>query len=241
MVKRGDDLAGIIHQALIQSDHQIESGDVVAIAQKVVSKAEGRIVDLNTVMPSQEAIQLGRETGKDARLVELILSESTEVIRCRPGLIIVEHQSGIILANAGIDQSNTGKNDSQELVTLLPEDSNASARQIRHDLETLLGKRLGVIITDSVGRPWRKGTVGIALGSAGILALRDLRGEKDLFGKILEVSETADADSLAAVACLLMGEGDDSNPVVLLRGHGLDQGEHDTDDLLRPKSEDLFR
>ncbi|MFQ5661127.1 MAG: coenzyme F420-0:L-glutamate ligase [Gammaproteobacteria bacterium] len=241
IIKPGDALAEIIHRAMQRSGEHCRTDDIIAIAQKIVSKAEGRIVDLNEITPSGRARSLAEETGKDARLVELILSEAKEVIRYKPGVIIVEHRCGVILANAGIDHSNVGNAADRELVTLLPQDPNTSAKRIRAGLQALSGKRTGVIITDSIGRPWRMGTVGVAIGSAGIIPLRDLRGRKDLFGETLRVSETADIDALASAACMLMGEADDGSPVILIRGHQPGQTDEAADRLLRPRDDDMFR
>ena len=234
-------MANIILKAMQDSQDQIEDDDVIVIAQKIVSKAENRIVDLDSITPGQEALRIAQQADKDPRQVELILRESKEVVRCKEGVIIVEHRSGIIMANAGIDHSNVGAAEGKELVTLLPEDANLSAARLRTDLENLTQKKLAVIINDSVGRAWRLGTVGIAIGSAGILALRDLRGEKDLFAQELRVSETADADALACAACVLMGEADEASPVVIISGFELDEGRQNADTLLRSKEEDMFR
>ena len=241
LISPGDDLPGIINEAIESSTLRLEDGDILVIAQKIVSKAENRMVVLNTVNPSDEAIALAEKSDKDPRLAELILQESNEVLRCKQGVIIVEHKSGVVMANAGIDHSNVSAQDDEETVTLLPKDSNASAGLIREELQRVSGKKLGIIINDSVGRAWRVGTVGIALGCSGLLPLRDLRGARDLFGLELRVSETADADALASTACLLMGEADDASPVILVRGHRLQQDCADTGALIRAKDEDLFR
>lgn len=245
LIKPQDDLVDIILHALSSSGYKLENNDIIAIAQKIVSKSEGQLVDLTTVDPSEKAINLAKEINKDPRQVELILSESNEIIAYKPGVIIVEHHSGVILANAGIDHSNvasdTDTSKDKEYVSLLPKDSNKSAKRLKEDIETRCKKQIGVIITDSIGRPWRMGTTGVALGSAGIKAIRDLRGDKDMFGRELLVSETADADSLASAACLLMGEGDDATPVVLIRGVETVISDQDTRQLLRPKNEDMFR
>jgi len=227
--------------ALSSSGHELVNNDIIAIAQKIISKAEGRLVDLATVKPSEKAIKLAQEINKDPRQIELVLSESKEIIAYKPGVIIVEHHSGVILANAGIDHSNIDNSKGKEVVSLLPKDSNKSAKRLKKEIETLCKKHIGIIITDSIGRPWRKGTTGVALGSAGIETIRDLRGDKDMFGRELLVSETADADSLASAACLLMGEGNDATPVVLIRGYATVISDQDTRQLIRPKNEDMFR
>ena len=241
LIVPGADLPGIINEAIESSTLQLEDGDILVIAQKIVSKAENRIVALDDVKASDKAIEIAEQADKDPRLVELILQESNEVLRCKPGVIIVEHKSGVVMANAGIDHSNVATQEDKELVTLLPIDSNATAAKLRRELEALSGKKLGVIINDSVGRAWRVGTVGIALGCSGLLPLRDLRGARDLFGLELRVSETADADALASAAGLVMGEADDASPVALVRGHELDQDSADTRALIRANEEDLFR
>jgi coenzyme F420-0:L-glutamate ligase/coenzyme F420-1:gamma-L-glutamate ligase len=245
LIKPNDDLANIILHALTSSGNEPEDDDIIAIAQKIVSKSEGCIVDLAMVKPSARAIKLAQEINKDPRQIELVLSESKEIIAYKPGVIIVEHHSGVILANAGIDHSNvvsnTDNTENKEVVCLLPKDANKSAKRLKKEIESICNKNIGIIITDSIGRPWRMGTTGVAIGSAGIETLRDLRGNKDMFGHELMVSETADADSLASAACLLMGEGDDATPVVLIRGYKTVISNQDTRQLLRPKDEDMFR
>ncbi len=245
LIKPNDDLANIILHALSSSEYELEDNDIIAIAQKIVSKSEGRIVDLAMVKPSKKAIELAQKINKDPRQIELVLSESKEIIAIKPGVIIVEHHSGVILANAGIDHSNLDNNvdgtEKKEVVSLLPKDSNSSAKRLKKEIENRCNKQIGIIITDSIGRPWRMGTTGVAIGSAGIETLRDLRGNKDIFGRELVVSETADADSLASAACLLMGEGDDATPVVLIRGYKTVISDQDARQLLRPKDEDMFR
>lgn len=241
LIVPGDDLSEIIFETIGLSEFELADNDIIVIAQKIISKAEGRIVDLNSITPGSEARRIAKIAGKDPRQVELILQESNEIIRCKEGVIIVEHRSGIIMANAGIDHSNVGGSDKGEFVSLLPEDANLSAVNLRTKLQNISNKQLGVLINDSVGRAWRVGTVGLAIGSSGILPIRDLRGDKDLFGQVLRVSETADADSLACAACILMGEAADASPVVIIRGHALHQGEENTNSLIRSKQDDMFR
>jgi len=241
LIVPGDDLAAVIRSSLLQSGDDLRDGDIIVIAQKIVSKSEGRIIDLQSVSPSAEAVRLAEITGKDPRMVELILQDSNRIVRYKPGIIIAEHRSGIILANAGIDHSNAGTGDGGQRVTLLPEDANASARRIRDRLMQAGTIRVAVIINDSVGRPWRLGTTGIAIGSAGILPLRDLRGREDLFGGKLQVSQTADIDALAGAAGLLMGEADDGTPVILIRGYRTKTSSEGAAALLRPPAEDMFR
>ena len=232
MVQAGEDLAALLSAAMARAGLVPESGDVLAVAQKIVSKAEGRSIALASVQPSAAAHELAEQTGKDARLVELILSESQYVVRARPNLIIVKHRLGFVMANAGIDQSNIG-NDGHAL--LLPHDPDGSA--------AALAARLGlpVVITDSFGRAWRRGTVGVAIGAAGLPALRDLRGQPDLFGRTLMVSITGFADEIAAAAGLVMGQGAEGQPAVLLRGLSWPGAENPASELLRPAAEDLFQ
>ena len=239
LVHRGDDLVALLLDALNAAGLSLADGDVVVVAQKLVSKAEGRTVSLKDVQPSDKAKKLAADTDKEPAIVQLILDESRKILRHRPGVLIAEHQLGFVLANAGIDRSNVS-NDEDE-VLLLPVAPDQSAAAIRTGLADKLGLRLGVIIADSVGRAWRMGTTGMTLGSAGVEALANLRGQQDMFGRVLEISEHAVADSIAAAAELLMGEADEATPVVVVRG--LDQGhsEQDSKVLLRAEQEDMFR
>ena len=237
----GDDLVGEIAAGIARASLALADGDVLVIAQKVVSKVEDRFVDLADVTPGAYAIELAKDVDKDPRLVELILSEATEVVRTKPGVLIVAHRLGLVLANAGIDASNVDAKAGAERVLLLPEDPDASCRQIRAQLDDRFGVDVGVIINDSVGRAWRVGTVGLAIGAAGVPALWDLRGDKDLFGHELKVSEQALADELAAAASLLQGQAAEAQPVVLVRGLHIEAPECDASILVRAKAEDLFR
>jgi coenzyme F420-0:L-glutamate ligase/coenzyme F420-1:gamma-L-glutamate ligase len=240
LIGPGADLARVVATALRAAGEIPAAGDVVALAQKIVSKAEGRIVRLDTVTPSARAQDFAAQANKDPRVVELILRESRAVIRVTPGVIITEHNTGVILANAGIDRSNLPGSDDAAL--LLPLDPDASAASLREALQKEFGVKLGVLVTDSIGRPWRLGTVGTAIGCAGVLALDDLRGETDLFGRQLQVSEVAVADSLAAAAVLLMGEAAEGTPLVLIRGGARhDDPGQTARSVLRPADEDLFR
>lgn len=240
-IERGDDLAALIAAAFAENDLALREGDVVVVAQKIVSKSEGRLVDLATVAPSPRAIALAGEVGKDPRLVEAILSESVRVVRKRPGLLIVEHRLGFVMANAGVDQSNVAAPDERQCVLLLPENPDASAASLRERLRMLTGASVGVVINDSFGRAWRRGTVGVALGVAGLPALIDLRGRLDLFGRTLEVSVIGFADEIAAAASLLMGQADEGRPVVLVRGLAWSASASPAASLVRPAEEDLFR
>ena len=240
--RSGDDLSGAIGDGLERADMDLRNGDVVVVAQKIVSKAEGRTVELATIEPRREAVRLAAECDKDPRLIELVLRESTEVLRTIPGVIIVEHRLGLVLANAGIDQSNLRPGDDHGHALLLPEDPDASAAALRISLAKRFGvAELGVIINDSVGRAWRLGTVGLAIGVAGMTALWDLRGERDLFDRELLVSETGIADQVASAAQIVQGEGDEGTPVVRVRGlFRLGPGQT-ARALLRPRDQDLFR
>jgi coenzyme F420-0:L-glutamate ligase/coenzyme F420-1:gamma-L-glutamate ligase len=241
MIKPGDDLAALIADALQQGGLKPRASDVVVVAQKVVSKAEGRSVELASVTPSQRAIELAREIEKDPRLVELILSESVRVVRSRPNVLIVEHRLGFVMANAGIDQSNVGPTDGVERALLLPVDPDGSAEALRAKLSVHFGVALAVIVTDSFGRPFRRGTSGVAIGAAGLPALLDLRGNPDLFGRILQVSISGFADEIAAAASLVMGQGNEAQPVVLVRGLSWSAAANPAANLVRPASEDMFR
>lgn len=237
-VAAGDDLAAIALQALARAGLQLASGDVLVLAQKVVSKSEGRAVDLRTVEPGAEAQRLAAIAGKDPRLVELILRESAEVLRCKPGVIVVRHRRGWVLANAGIDQSNVG---AQTHALLLPVDPDASAAALRARIAAASGTEIGVVISDSLGRAWRLGTVGTALGAAGLPSLLDLRGRADRDGRRLQTTEVGHADEIAAAASLLMGQADEGRPIVLLRGLPGAGAARPAADLIRPPAEDLFK
>jgi len=241
MVKPGDDLAAIMITAVEGADCVPGDGDVVVVAQKIVSKAEGRYVDLATVSPSPRAAELAAEVDKDPRLVEVILSESARIVRQRPGVLIVEHRAGYVMANAGVDRSNIDPAAGEEPVLLLPADSDAAAEALRARLSGHFGVRLGVIVSDSFGRPWRRGIVGVALGAAGIPALVDRRGEPDLSGAPLRITETALADELAAAASLLMGQGGEGHPVVIVSGLPVAEISIPVSALIRAPAEDLFR
>ena len=234
----GDDLAEILGAAMDGAPPL--DGDVLVVAQKIVSKAEGRIVDIAGVTASARAVALAAEVGKDPRVVEVILGEAVRVVRARPNLLIVEHKRGWVMANAGIDQSNVDHGRGGRLL-LLPEDPDASAERLRVALSARFGVRLGVVINDSFGRAWRRGTVGIAIGVAGLPGLVDLRGQPDLFGRILEVSIIGFADEIAAAASLLMGQASEGQPAVLVSGLAWRAPEGTGADLVRPASEDLFR
>jgi coenzyme F420-0:L-glutamate ligase/coenzyme F420-1:gamma-L-glutamate ligase len=237
----GDDLAALIAERLERAEIPLLDGDVVVLAQKIVSKAEGRIVDLADVTPSPQAETLAREVEKDPRLVEVILSESRRVVRRRPNVLIVEHRLGFVMANAGVDQSNVAPEDGRERVLLLPLDPDASAERLRADLYVRTGRDVGIVINDSFGRAWRRGTVGIAVGCAGIAALLDKRGDPDLFGRTLRVTLVAVADEIAAAASLLMGQADEGRPIVIVRGALPRGAAQPAAALVRSPEEDMFR
>lgn len=241
IVKPGDDLTRLAIDGLERSGLQVLPHDVLVVAQKIVSKAEGRMVALADVTPSARAMEVAREVDKDPRLVELILSETKRIVRSGPGVLIVEHRLGFVMANAGVDQSNVGAQDGVERALLLPRDPDASAEALRAALAARFDTRLGVIINDSFGRAWRLGTVGVALGVAGLPALKDLRGRPDLLGRPLRVSISAFADEIAASASLLMGQGDEGRPMVVVRGVDWQEPPSGIGTLLRPTGEDLFR
>ncbi len=241
LIEPGDDLAGFIGHALEDADLTLESGDIIVLAQKIVSKSENRYVDLNGIAPSERAKEIAVTVDKDARLVEIILSESQEVLRQRKGVLIVVHRLGYIMANAGVDQSNIDHRDGAERVLLLPRDPDESCRSLKARLDARFGCSIGVIVNDSFGRPWRNGVTGVALGAAGIPSLHSLIGQPDLFGRPLRVSEIAVADELAAGASLVMGQADEGCPVVHVRGYVATAGENSAQALIRPKHMDMFR
>ena len=239
MVQQGDDLTAMIGDAL--AGYAPRDGDVVVVAQKIVSKAEGRGVEVASVVPSDRARALAEEIGKDPRLVEIVLGESARIVRSRPNLLIVEHKLGFVMANAGVDQSNVAPADGVARALLLPVDPDGSAETLRAGLSTRFGAKLAVLINDSFGRAWRRGTAGIAIGAAGLPSLIDLRGSPDLFGRTLEVSVIGFADEVAAAASLLMGQADEARPVVLVRGLTWTAPDAPAVVLVRPPAEDLFR
>jgi coenzyme F420-0:L-glutamate ligase/coenzyme F420-1:gamma-L-glutamate ligase len=241
LVEPGDDLGAITVAALAANGLAPQDGDVLVVAQKIVSKAEGRYVDVAAVEPSERAIALAAETDKDPRFVEVVLGESKRVVRHRPGLLIVEHRLGFVMANAGIDHSNIPRGDGVDRVLLLPLDPDSSAARLRQHIIDACGTAIGVVISDSFGRAWRKGTVGIALGAAGLPAVIDMRGHADLFGRELLVTETGFADEIAAAAGLLMGQADEAIPMALVRGLGWSAPEMPAAALIRPAEHDLFR
>ncbi|HEX8991159.1 MAG TPA: coenzyme F420-0:L-glutamate ligase [Anaerolineales bacterium] len=242
-IRQGDDLADIIASALANTGLDLQSDDILVLGQKIVSKAEGRMVNLAGVTPGETARQLAAEVDKDPRVMELLLQESRSIVRKRPGTVIVEHNLGFICANAGIDHSNVAGlgTAEEEYVLLLPTDPDASAASIRKELESRSGVRLGVMIIDSHGRAWRVGTVGACIGLSGIPALIDERGWKDLFDYTLHITVVGVADELAAAASLVMGQAAEGTPVVHVRGFPYPLREGSLGELLRPRELDLFR
>lgn len=237
----GTDLGRVIADAMSGSGFARAGNPVVVVAQKIVSKAENRYVFLDAVVPTSEAIEIAKATGKEPALVEAVLQESMGVVRTAANTLIVRHRLGYVVANAGIDQSNVQSPDGRRACLLLPIDPDASAVRIRNALAQHFDPAPAVIISDSFGRPWRRGVVNVALGSAGLPALIDRRGEKDRYGRRLNVTEVAFADALAAAAGLVMGEGAESTPVVVVTGAIWNAREVSALSLVRPQSEDLFK
>ena len=243
MVAPGDDLASLLLAAIAAQNLALDDGDVLVLAQKIVSKAEGRQVRLADVTASREAEILAAETDKDPRIVQLILDESTEVVRKKPGVLIVRQALGIVGAHAGIDQSNIdhGDGEDDESALLLPENPDASAARLHEELRRRTGRHVGVVISDSANRPWRLGTVGIAIGAAGIATLHDRRGGTDLYGRELKVTLINRADSLATAATLVMGETTERIPAAVVKGLEVETECGNAAEILRPLEEDLFR
>lgn len=243
LVQPGDDIARLVSSAISQSKLELMDNDIFVITQKVISKAENRFVNLSTIEPSAEAIAIALQTEKDPRFVELVLRESSVIMRTRPGTLIVEHKLGFVCANAGIDHSNVQSlgGNPEDWVLLLPADPDLSARKIRSSLESEFSKKLGVLVIDSHGRAWRIGTVGTSIGFSGIPGIVDLRGQPDMFGYHLRVTQVAAADELAAAASLLMGQAAENIPVIHVRGFPYDLREGSFKELIRPADLDLFR
>lgn len=241
LIEPGDNLAKIIIQAVKEQKIKLKSGDILVIAQKIVSKSENRYAYLKEVIPSSEAFRIAKKTEKDPKLVQLILNESARVIRYKKGLMVVENKLGFVHANAGIDKSNIEINNDNPKVLLLPKNPDGSALSIKKGIFRKIELNLGIIINDSSGRAWRKGIVGIAIGSSGVEALSDLRGKTDLYGNTLEITEVGKADEIASAASLLMGQADEGFPVILVKGITASNEVSDVKSLLRDRSEDLFR
>lgn len=243
IIQPGEDLFGIIISAVKTAGITPIDGDIWVCAQKIVSKAENRLVNLTEVVPSDRAKEIALKAKKDPRFVELVLRESVDVLRIKPGALIVEHKAGFVCANAGIDHSNVNSSTGapEDWVLLLPEDSSKSAFSLRELLEKHFGMKFGVLIIDSHGRAWRTGTVGVAIGFSGIPGLVDLRGKPDLFGYKLQITQVGAADELAAAASLVMGQADECTPVVLARGFPYPLRNGNLQEIIRPKEDDMFR
>jgi coenzyme F420-0:L-glutamate ligase/coenzyme F420-1:gamma-L-glutamate ligase len=241
LIEPGDDLADLLMVALHAAGLRPENGDILVVAQKIISKAEGRYVDLDSVTPSARAIELARRVGKDPRHVEVVLAESEEIVKEGPYAIIAAHRLGFVMANAGIDESNISHGEGSGRVLLLPLDPDKSAANLKSRLDAACGVNIGIVINDSFGRPWRNGVVGVALGAAGVPALVDRVGSKDLFGRAMMVTEIAVADELASAASLLMGQAAEGRPAVLIRGFTIDAPDLPASSLLRSRDRDMFR
>jgi coenzyme F420-0:L-glutamate ligase/coenzyme F420-1:gamma-L-glutamate ligase len=239
MIQPGDKLADIILEALTKSEMQLQTGDVLVISSKIVSKSEGRIIDLRSVTPGEEAQKLAMETGKDPRVVELVLSESHSISRKARGVLVTQHRLGFVSANAGIDQSNVAPGDDH--ILLLPANPDQSAADLRMALHRLTGAEIGIVISDTHGRPFRMGNVGVAIGVAGMPALVDLRGQPDLFGRTLKITLQGYADLVASAAHLMCGEGNEGLPVIFMRGLNFPTPHGQAADLNRPPEQDLYR
>jgi coenzyme F420-0:L-glutamate ligase/coenzyme F420-1:gamma-L-glutamate ligase len=241
LIETGDDLAGIALDALARMELLLEDRDVLVVAQKIVSKSEGRMIRLDGIVPSPRARELARVTEKDARLVEIILRESREVLRVRAGVIVVEDVRGLVLANAGVDASNVSADGDNASVLLLPDNPDASAARLREAFHTHTTRDVGVVINDSIGRAWRNGTIGTAIGVSGLPGLLDLRGTPDLFGRALRTTDLGLADEVASAASLVMGQAGEGRPIVLARGVPYTRRDGSGRELLRDKTLDFFR
>jgi coenzyme F420-0:L-glutamate ligase / coenzyme F420-1:gamma-L-glutamate ligase len=240
LIQPGYDLPQLLGDALARLESGVKFGDVLVVAQKIVSKAEGRYVDLDRITPSAYAIEIAQHCQKDPRLIEVILSESSEVVRVRPGLIITRHRLGFVSANAGVDRSNVAP-EGIDRVLLLPIDPDRSAAHIRSAMRDRFGVDVGVIIADSHGRPHRLGTVGVAIGLAGLPGVEDWRGRQDLFGYTLQHTEVGVADQIAGAGTLLLGQAAEAIPAVIVRGVPFEKREGSAQEINRPTEMDLFR
>jgi len=241
LVEPGDDLAALLAQALRENGLALADGDILVVAQKIVSKAEGRYVDLDGVTPSERALDLAETVGKDPRHVEVVLSESEEIVKVGAHVVVAAHKLGFVMANAGIDESNISHDEGTGRVLLLPRDPDGAAAALKERLDREFAVSVGVVINDSFGRPWRNGVVGVALGAAGVPSLVDRVGSQDLFGRKMKVTEIAVADELASAASLLMGQADEGLPAVLVRGFRLGAPDRPAAALIRSRERDMFR
>lgn len=240
LVQPGDDLVQIVADGVARAGIEVAAGDVFVLAQKIVSKSENRYVYIEDVVPSARALELAATVGKDPRHIEVVLSESTEVVRTRKNVMIVAHRLGFVMANAGIDESNI-EQDRRHRVLLLPENPDASCSALKVGLDRYFGVSLGIVMNDSFGRPWRNGVVGVALGSAGVPSLQSMIGVSDLFGRPMQVTEIAIADELAAAASLVMGQAAEGQPIVHVRGYSSSAPVNAASALVRPREMDMFR
>lgn len=241
LIEPGDDLERVIVEGVARAEIAVTDGDVFVLAQKIVSKSENRYVDLAQIEPSARARDLAAVVGKDPQHIEVVLTESTEVVRAKRNVMIVAHRLGFVMANAGIDESNIAHPKGSHRLLLLPEDPDRSCARLKQALDRAFGADVGVVMNDSFGRPWRNGVVGVAIGSAGVPSLRDMIGQPDLFGRPMQVTQIAVADELAAAASLLMGQAAEGRPVVHIRGFRSDAPRNDASALIRPKDQDMFR
>lgn len=241
LVEPGDSLVAIIVDGVNRAGIEVAAGDIFVLAQKIVSKSENRYVELRDITPSSRALELAQVVGKDPRHIELVLSESSEVVRIRKNVMIVAHRLGFVMANAGIDESNIVQRDGEKRVLLLPENPDASCEILRSGLCQAFGVDVGIVMNDSFGRPWRNGVVGVAIGSAGVPSLQNMIGAPDLFERPMQVTEIAIADELAAAASLVMGQGNEGQPIVHVRGFSSKAPVNSALALVRPKEQDMFR
>jgi coenzyme F420-0:L-glutamate ligase / coenzyme F420-1:gamma-L-glutamate ligase len=239
LIQQGDDLVAVILASLVRAGVGLQNGDALVISSKIVSKSEGRFVDLKTVIPSEEAEQLAQETRKDPRIVEMALRESVRVSRKSPGVLVTQHKLGFVSAMSGIDQSNVGLGD--DVILLLPKDPDRSAEELRQRIQEGTGAEVAIVISDTHGRPFRMGNVGVAIGVSGMPALLDLRGQQDLFGRTLRITQSGYADMVASAAHLLCGEGAEGLPIIFMRGLKFEQSQGRASDLNRPPELDLYR
>ena len=238
LIQEGDNVLTVMLDKISQAKFDLQDGDVLVISAKIISKAQGRRIQLQTVIPSEEAMILAEETAKDPRIVELTLQESLSVSRKRKGVLVTQHRLGFVSANSGIDQSNVV--DSNEAVLLLPIDPDKTAQEFRNEIMSQFGVEVGIVISDTHGRPFRVGNIGVAIGVAGLPAVKDLRGRKDLYGRTLEVSQEAYADLVASAAHLLCGEADEGYPVILMRGVDISPPHGVASDMNRLPENDLY-
>jgi coenzyme F420-0:L-glutamate ligase/coenzyme F420-1:gamma-L-glutamate ligase len=239
IIKKGDDIAKLVVDAAKQQKNRIKERDIIVITHKIISKAEGNVVSLDEVSPSEQAKEIAQKTGKESALVEFILRDTKEIVHLSSNSIITETNNGIVCANAGVDKSNI---EGKRNIALLPRNPDVSAQKIRQEIKELTGYDVAVIISDTYGRPLRMGEINVAVGVAGIKPMRDRRGEKDLFGYVLRVKQTAVADELASAAELVIGQASEGVPVAIIRGYAYKSADNvSAKELIRPKEADLFR